>query len=375
MSELNSIISNSKKTLGALLVSVCLLILFNLVFFSSAVYSKMFLPESAAGQVMLMMRAEATRVPVNRANKTAILFGDSRLAEGFSAKIANIDSLPQGLEVVNAAIPSTTPRCWYYFLNSLDPRRDKYDYIALGIPSLSKLSSDDLQERLLDLDYIAPIAHFYDIPEVMESYSSTELRTTTIRYLALKGFVYKYDLQDFLTRPRERLKIAKGSYQGTGWAHNYEYPGRSESLAGVQWDATSQKALFPPEFSDEKKGFVRKYIEIMNQPPNGNNLKYYVYWLNKILKKYEHTKTKIIVFQMPAGPLPTTSERSILFPEIARIKQNYPLLTILPVTQFKDLEVPELFFDYLHLNSSGRRKLSKDLTASILALHQNKLKE
>ncbi len=371
----SSFIKNSSKTILALLSGTILLGLFNSLFFNTAVYSRLLLPDSAAGQVMLMINAERTRVAVNAANSTAILFGDSRLAEGFSAKTANVEAIPKGLEVVNAAIPSTTPRCWYYFLNKLDPSNEKYDYIALGIPSLSKLSSDDLQDRILDLDYIAPIAGLQDIPQIMDSFSTMESKANTFRYLALKGFVYKYDLQDFLARPRARFKFVLNPYQSVGWSHNYEYPGRPESLAGVTWDQATQKVNYPADFTKEKRDFIEKYIDIVRQTPNIRNLNYYVYWLSRILKKYENTKTRVIVFQMPSGPLPTTDKNAAIFPEIEGLKQTYSHLTVLPAGEFRNLEAPELFFDYLHLNSAGRQKLSKDLTGAILAIHQIAIKE
>lgn len=359
-------LARSRGVLLALLAALFLLIIGNQIVFGVGIYSRVFSNESAAGQVMLMVRAEKTRTSVNSNTKTAIVFGDSRLAEGFSSKQATAMAAPFGLQIVNAAIPSTTPRCWYYFLKKLDPDSNKYDFIVLGLPSLVKPGSDNLQERILDLDYLAPILSKGDYWDVSSSFASLDSRINVLRMLWMKGFIYKYDFQDLLMHPKTRSQNILHPYVSEGWSHNYDYNGRAESLSGVIWDDIKKTATFPKDYSLEQKKFIETYIQSLDKVSDHSNLEYNVFWLSRLLQKYQGSKTRLIVFQVPAGPLPTTAPGDVILPEIANLQTVYPQLTLLPAAQFRELESPDLFFDYLHLNSAGRQRLTKELTDLIL---------
>ncbi len=371
MKNLKLFITRSQDVLLALLAALLILVVVNLIFFSSSFYSKVFLPDSAAGQVTLMVNAEKTRVNPDPNSDTAIILGDSRLAEGFSAKQASLVTRPFGLEIVNAAIPSTTPRCWYYFLSKIDPKKDKFNYIVMGLPSLTKLTSEDLQDRILDLDYIAPIVSKSDIIDVANTFRTIDSKVSAFRMLLMPGFVYKYDVQDLFIHPKDRLNKIIHPYVSIGWSHNYDYSGRPETLEGVKWDEDRKNVVYPETYPVEKRDFIQTYVKNLEQVPNGTNLDYYVYWLSRISERYRQTNTKIIVFQLPSGPLPTTPKDASAFPEILELKNKFKNIVILPASQFANLESPELFFDYLHLNSTGRSKLTSQLTEIILSEHKN----
>ena len=72
---------------------------FNWLFFSGFIYQRALLMDSGSGLVHHMLHAEKTRQhPAGF--KTAIVFGDSRLGEGFSAKVASETAEGDHLEIV-----------------------------------------------------------------------------------------------------------------------------------------------------------------------------------------------------------------------------------------------------------------------------------
>ncbi len=314
-----------------------------------------------------MLHAEKTRHhPVGF--KTAIVFGDSRLGEGFSAKAANEFAEADRLEIVNAAIPSTTLRCWAYFVKRLDPDANRYDYVVLALPSLSTEATDVLADRLLDLDYLAPLVGLNEVFNVAATFSDFEVKMQALRDLMLKGFIFKYDVQDFLSRPLFRIRAAFQT-QADGW-YSYFYPGRQESLEGVTWD----EARLEPVFSDGVDGRVKEAIQTYERnrklPSLAVNSDYNKKWLNLILDHYKNSKTRVVVLQMPRGPLPTTSENVQPLPEIQEVARSHDHFDVVAPNRFRDFENPQDFFDYLHMNAAGRRRFSRALTDEILKIHR-----
>jgi hypothetical protein len=63
----------------------------------------------------------------------ALVPGDSQVAEGFSARLANQVGEASGWEFVNAGVGGASMRSWYYMVRDLDPDRSRFDVIVLPL--------------------------------------------------------------------------------------------------------------------------------------------------------------------------------------------------------------------------------------------------
>ena len=98
--------------------------------FHSGLYVSMLAPASYAGRIAEITREEKERPP--SALKEVLVLGDSRIAEGFSAALANELGSPAGLKFVSLAEPAASANTWYYMVREADPTTGRY--WALVIP-------------------------------------------------------------------------------------------------------------------------------------------------------------------------------------------------------------------------------------------------
>ena len=85
--------------------------------FRTGLYRSIVEPESYAGQTEMLLKSEAA----DSAPAQVLVLGDLRIAERFSARLANQSAVGR-LHFVNGAVPASTLRCWYYVLRDLDRR-------------------------------------------------------------------------------------------------------------------------------------------------------------------------------------------------------------------------------------------------------------
>src|SRR4029077_13313952 len=87
--------------------------------FHSGLYVSMLAPSSYAGRVWRITRAEKERTLSGL--KEVLVLGDSRIAEGFSATLANELGAAAGLKFVSLAEPAASANTWYYMVREVDP--------------------------------------------------------------------------------------------------------------------------------------------------------------------------------------------------------------------------------------------------------------
>jgi hypothetical protein len=97
--------------------------------FHSGLYVSILAPSSYAGRVWRITRAEKDRAP--SALKEVLVLGDSRIAEGFSATLANELGSPAGLKFVSLAEPAASANPWYYMVREVDPTTRRYAAIVV----------------------------------------------------------------------------------------------------------------------------------------------------------------------------------------------------------------------------------------------------
>ena len=101
-----------------LLISIAAFICVDGLVFHTPLYSLILAPDSYAGRIAILTRAERSRAPSGL--KEVLVLGDSRIAEGFSAAVADKLSSVDGFKFVNLAEPASAVNMWDYMLREVD---------------------------------------------------------------------------------------------------------------------------------------------------------------------------------------------------------------------------------------------------------------
>jgi hypothetical protein len=99
------------------------------IIFHTWLYTSILAPDSYAGRLAPITRAEKQRAPSGL--KEVLVLGDSRIAEGFSTAVADELGSPAGLKFVSLAEPASTIVIWHYLLREVDPTAQRYSAIVI----------------------------------------------------------------------------------------------------------------------------------------------------------------------------------------------------------------------------------------------------
>jgi len=99
------------------------------VIFHSGLYVSILAPNSYAGRIAEITKAERKRAPSGL--KEVLVLGDSRIAEGFSMSLANELGATAGLKFVSLAEPAASANTWYYMIRDVDPTTRRYAAIVI----------------------------------------------------------------------------------------------------------------------------------------------------------------------------------------------------------------------------------------------------
>jgi lysophospholipase L1-like esterase len=105
---------------------------------------------------------------------------------------------------------------------------------------------------------------------------------------------------------------------------------------------------------------AREQIEALNA--------YRSLWIGDITARYREHGVPVIVFQMPRGPYHMQMVPALPANGAYAAMADAGQVKLLDATTFVDLEQPQYFFDQIHLNSAGRRKLSERLPDELSTL-------
>jgi hypothetical protein len=343
-----------------LLLGAMLFLIFEAAVFRSGFYPKRLAPESYAGRIHHFVEWTANHPPSGACE--IALVGDSRIAEGFSAKIADNLYADQGFRFFNFGTPGASLRVQFYLLRKVDPQSSRFKTIALALDNYDDLSqSEDLSDRAMDLRFVTELLGYEDAIEFPASFSSWRYQTEAGASCLLKGHAYKLDLQDFLQSPGKRLKIVN-SLRDSGFDWAYEYEGRQESLTGIKFDGL--RLTFPPHATEQQIADLQhRLAEVRCQP--FDNSQYRREWLGRIVDRYRDTTTRLIVLQMPRGPFDWSPPHRPATTTIDSLRTERHV-DVLDRAVFESLERPELFRDSLHLNHAGRERFSKQCAALLV---------
>ena len=319
------------RSLVPWMAGFCALFALDAALFRTPYYRRILEPDSYAGQMERALSAAG--------NQTIAVLGDSRIAEGFSPRVA--DRRQPSLRFLNASVPGSTPRCWYYLLRDLDPKPGRFKIIVLPVEAYEDEDGGwEWADRTLDLNFLAARLRLADTLTVTASFHSAETRWNALLVCLLKGLLLREDLQAFLAHPDLRLrKTALYRASGAEWAYNYE--GNAKDLVGtVLRDPPPRPA----------------------SPQTGLHAAYRREWFGRIISRYSGSGTSIVFLRIPRGPVAP----AVSYARAGSSIRGFAGVRVLPENLFNRLEGPEYFFDELHLNARGRQWFSTEL-ADVLA--------
>ena len=291
-----------------------------------------------------------------------VVLGDSRIAEGFSAKSAAGSLAGSRAAFVNAAVPGSTLRCWSYFLEWMDPHALRG---ATVIIPLDDYADEDgawsWQDRELDTRILAARLSLVDLPGYALSFDSFAGGWNALFNGVLKGRPLREDIQALLRSPSERMaKAASVRAHGPEWSDNYE--GNPGSLAGLEVNWQSRRIVFPSHVSARQRQALALFFFYQTLPQTGRYRQYRLIWMRRIAAAAARQGARAVVIRVPASPVPLA--RSLPFRDSAIMQlQKEGVLRVAPADLFAPLEQPQYFFDALHMNQLGRNEFSSRLAA------------
>jgi hypothetical protein len=343
-----------------ILLALASLFVADSLLFRTGWYTKFLEPDSSAGT--LESRLYWLRTAPAPAKPEILVVGDSRIAEGFSASIANTAAGGR-FRFWNFGVSGATPRVWYYSLRAADPTRRRFAAIVFA---LGDYSDDDwfaeFDRRATDQSYLAMELGLRDCFSFAESMRDLPLGIHALFGCLFRGIVLRDDVQAFLARPGTRLQHA-ADWRAHGLAYLAAYAGQSADLNGLSIDWSTRTIHFPDRIPQTVRDNVERFVMRRPVAQTGEVARYRRRWLGGILDDYRDSSTRLIFLQLPRGPVvdPATSQphNTGFIDSAARMS----CVEVLPPGAFTDLERPELFFDGLHLNRAGRAIFSQRLAA------------
>ncbi len=302
-----------------------------------------------------LARRNATASP-----PTVLVFGDSRVAQGFSPAVAMRSMAP--LNFINVAVPGSKPRTWYYLLRAMVRKGVAFDAVVVGT-IYPPMGADRWANWSLDPYFMAPLVDLRDLETFPASFDDVELRRRVQASLWLPTVLMQKDIQSLLESPLERRRSLRGK---RGWLENIgNYRGPEKVMPTLTFGA-DHKVLDWKDTSAEQRAAIEQHLRVLAQPPADNDA-YARYWYEKLLELCRAHKAALILYPLPRGPyreiLPTDNSAPAWMLDLDR----QPGVTVLPAQFLEDLEAPEYFFDALHANLPGQIITSERVAAVVAA--------
>ena len=325
--------------------------------FHSGLYVSILAPNSYAGRVWRIAHAERERAPSGL--KEVLVLGDSRIAEGFSATLANELGSPAGLKFVSLAEPAASANTWYYMVREVDPTARRYSAIIVpyGI-GYEPNSADPLR-----ISMTAPLLQYGDCFHFASGFQRWSGRFRSFVACILRGSAYQDDVVDFLSHPVARIR----SIQQSDKTHSgSEYKGRDYDLVGTSYDASTGQVTFAPKLTDAQRLAFQKSLIQPSQSDTEYSLKLQRDWIPRIMSRYSNSPTAIVLTPLPRGPFLELGGLSKGYESVLPTSVIEKTTFSLPGQTFEFLEKPEYYFDAFHLNAKGRQRFTETLVSELM---------
>ncbi|WP_155632807.1 hypothetical protein [Burkholderia cepacia] len=340
-----------------ILVALAAVVIFDLIGFRSGLYASITTTESMQGFGIAMVRALEKLPPMP--DSGVVLTGDSRISEGFSARLANDAVGSNKLTLMNAGIPGSDIRDWYYFLQAIDPDKDRFRAIVLTLPTFR--AAPPVVSRIDEpyhSDFLVPTIgskHYLDFAMSLHGWRE---RFDAIAQWGVDPLTYQADFGKLLSDPLARLANVRWKRK-VGIHFGDEYDGNPATMVGLTYDSSSGKITYPSRLNEEQ----RHKLDVDFNHPNLNLRVEFAdwtsQWLSRIADRYAGSATRVYIVRLPSTPLPTAIHDD-RYPPAPFFMHGTPdgNIRIVPESLLLGLEQPQYFFDNRHLNSAGRKAMT-----------------
>ena len=341
-----------------LLCGVTVFVCIDGIIFHSGLYVSILAPDSYAGRLEVLTRAEKQR-PVS-GMKEVLVLGDSRMAEGFSTTVADELGSVAGFKFVNLTEPASTVSSWYYMLREVDPAARRYSAIVVPYGIGYEPSTADL----LRISMAAPLLRYGDCFNFTSAFERWSGRFRAFTACILRGSAYQSDVADLLEHPIARIRSVQ--QEAERMQSRAAYKGKDYDLVGTSYDPTTGQVTFAPKLTEPQRQAVRKSLIQPSESDTEYSLKLQREWIPRILNRYSNSSTAIVLTPVPRGPfaeLPGFSKAShSILPGGVIQRTTFSL----PEQTFDFLEKPEYYFDAFHLNAKGRQRFTETLVSELV---------
>jgi hypothetical protein len=355
--------------------------------FRSGFYFRIAAPGSAHGHIARVLD-DISRMPLTK--RGIVVTGDSRIGEGFSARVATHTAANDGspLRFASGAIPASLPRVWYYLLRQTPEAARRLQAVAIMLPSYHDDDAEPEAERATDIVLVHPLLRLSDLTAFPPSFLTYRSRLQAAEAILFSGLFYGKDLRDLLADPPKRIQQVNAWRQhGYEWASRYG--GRAESVEELRFNMeTGALTMDPGRLNTQptaaarfaylrRYGDVRRYAELRRYasmlryrggrpPENARASAYRKKWLGRIADWCRDHQVDLIAFRVPRGPLHFMVDADETPSGVVAEMSQANRLRLLPAATFNPLERPENFFDSLHLNRFGREVFSAELARAVI---------
>ncbi|PYK10972.1 MAG: hypothetical protein DME65_08445 [Verrucomicrobia bacterium] len=326
--------------------------------FHTELYTSILAPESYAGRMAAITRAEKNRI--SSGLKEVLVLGDSRMAEGFSAAVADTLSSVDGLKFVNLAEPASAVNIWDYMLRDVDPAGNRYSAIVVpyGV-GFEPHSADNLR-----ISMAAPLLRYADCFNFASAFQRWSGRCRAFTACILRGSAFQSDVVDFLEDPMARFRSIQREPRRVQSRNLYQ--GRNYDIVGTSYDPNTGQVTFPPRLTEAQREAIRDSLTKPSQSETQDFLRMQREGIQRILNRYSASSTKIVLTPVPRGPFAGLPGASMTFHAVFPGITPHKAVFSVPEQTFDFLEKPEYYFDGFHLNAKGRQQFTETLVAELL---------
>ena len=341
-----------------LLLGAVAFVFLDAIVFHTGLYTSILSPDSYAGRLAALTRVEKERAPSGV--KEVLVLGDSRIAEGFSAAMADELGSADGLKFENLAEPASTVVIWYYILRKIDPAAQRYS--AIIIPYGTGYEPDTAEE--LRISMAAPLLRYGDCFRFASAFRQWSARFRAFTACVLRGSAYQSDVLNLLQDPVGRLRSIQ--LEPIRLRSRAAYTGRNYDIAGTSYDPKTHQVSFPPNLTEAQRQVITQSVKPRPQSEREHFVQLQRAWMQRIFDHYSKSSTAIVLTPVPRSPfgeltgLSATGDSA--FPTALSKRAAFSL----PEQTFDFLEKPEYYFDGYHLNAKGRRRFTERLVSELV---------
>ena len=350
-----------------LLLGVSLFFAVDAAVFRSGFYFRWVAPRSALGNVARVLEG-FRRLPLTKSG--VAVMGNSRVAEGVSAKVATDTASAEGSPLVFASggIGSSLPRVWYYLLREVPAPAERMKAVVIMLTTYHDNDAERQADRPSDIVFVHPLLRLSDLADFPSSFLTSAQRLQAAQAILFKGLFYKSDVQNLLTNPLARVRAVKASRKH-GYARSLRYGGQHKTLEGLRFDLATGALSIDRPIPARSLDRLRTYAEGLQRerlPDTREATAYRRKWLGRLADWCEAHGATLVVFRIPRGPLHYLADADETPTGVVAEMAQAGRVQLLPAAEFNDLERPEYFYDALHLNAAGRAALSPRLARALM---------